>query len=85
MIYLNKISLIQGYITERNINIICLSETFLNSSLNNEDDRLKIEGYDLIRLDHPSVFKGGRLCVHYKDHISLIRGPCIAFAVCGWV
>ena len=45
-----KISLIQGYITERNIDI-----------LYNEDDRLKIEGYDLIRLDHPSgLRKGGK-------------------------
>ena len=49
-----KISLIQGYITDRNIGIICLPETFLNSSLNKKDDRLKIEGYNLIRSDHPS-------------------------------
>ena len=34
-----KISLLQGYITDRNFNIICLPETFLNSSLNREDDR----------------------------------------------
>ena len=39
-----KISLIQLYITECNIDIICLSETFLNSSHNKENDRLKIEG-----------------------------------------
>ena len=32
-----KISLLQGYITDRNFDIICLSETFLNFSLDRED------------------------------------------------
>ena len=39
-----KISLIQCYITERYIDIIYSSKTSLNSSLNKENDRLKIEG-----------------------------------------
>ena len=37
-----KISLLQGYTTDGNIDIICLSETFLNSSLDG-DDRLKLK------------------------------------------
>ena len=65
-----KMSLIQGYIIER---IICLSETFLNSSLSKEDDRLKIEGYNLISSDSPSGFKKRGVCVYYKEHILLIR------------
>ena len=47
-----KVLLLQGYITERNFDIICLSETFLNSSLDSEDDKLKIKGYNLIRSGH---------------------------------
>ena len=66
-------SLLQGYTTERNFNIICLSETFLNSSLYSEDDRLKIEGYNLIRSDHLSGSKKGGVCVYYKEHIPLVR------------
>ena len=68
-----KVSLLQGYMTERNFDIICLSETFLNSSLDSEDDRLKIEGYNLIRSDHPSDSKKGGVCVYYKEHIPLVR------------
>ena len=68
-----KVSLLKGYITERNFDIICLSETFLNSSLDSEDDRLKIEGYNLIRSDHPSDSKKGGVCVYYKEHIPLVR------------
>ena len=33
-----KISLLRGYITDRNFDIICLSKTFPNSSLDREDD-----------------------------------------------
>ena len=56
-----KISLLQEYITDRNFDI-CLSETFFNYSLDREDDRLKIEGYHLIRSDDPSGKK--RRCMY---------------------
>ena len=52
-----KLSLLEGYITERNFDMICLSETSLNSSFDSEGDRLKIEEYNLIRSDHPSGSK----------------------------
>ena len=68
-----KVLLLQWYITERNFDIICLSETFLNSSLNSEDDRLKIEGYNLIRSDHPRDSKKGGVYVYYMEHIPLVR------------
>ena len=65
--------LLQGYITERNFDIICLSETFLNCSLESEDGRLKIKIYKLIRSDHPSGSKKGGVCVYYKEHIPLVK------------
>ena len=68
-----KISLLQGYITDCHFDIICLSETFLNSSLDREDDRLKIEGYNLIRSDDPNGLKKDGVCIYCKKHIPLIR------------
>ena len=68
-----KISLLQGYITNRNFDIICSSETFLNSTIDSEDNRLKIEGYNLIRSDDPSGSKKGGVCIYYKEHIPLIK------------
>ena len=41
-------SLPQAYVTQHNCDIICLSETFLNSSIQNDDDRIKIDGYSFI-------------------------------------
>ena len=49
-----KISLVlQAYILQHNYDITCLSETFLNSSTESNDDRISIDGYNLIRSDHP--------------------------------
>ena len=49
-----KISLLQTYITQHNYGIICLTETFLNSSILSDDNRITIDGYNLIRSAHPS-------------------------------
>ena len=68
-----KISLLQAYVTQYNCDIICLSETFLNFSIQNDDDRIKIEGYNLIRSDQASDSKKGRVCIYYKEHISIIK------------
>ena len=67
-----KISLLQAYITQHNYDIICLTETFLNCSILSDDNRIKIDGYNLIRSDHPSDSKKGGVCIYYKEHIPLI-------------
>ena len=68
-----KISLLQAYIIQNNYDIICLSETFLNSSIGTNDDRISIDGYNLIRADHPSNSKRGGVCIYFKEHIPLIK------------
>ena len=60
------------YITQHNYDIICLSEAFLNSSIQSDDNRIKIDGYNLIRSDHPSDPKKGGVCIYYKSHIPLV-------------
>ena len=52
---------------------MCLSETFLNSSIQNDDNRIKIDGYNLIRSDHPSDSKKGGVCIYYQERMSLIK------------
>ena len=37
---------------------ICLSETFLDSTIESDDTRLNIEGHNLTRADHPGTKKG---------------------------
>ena len=68
-----KVSLLQAYVIQHNIDIICLSETFLTSDTQDDDEKIKIDGYSLIRADHPSDSKKGGVCIYYKEHIPLIK------------
>ena len=68
-----KISLLQVYILQHNYDIICLLETFLNSSIESNDDMISIDGYNLRRSDHPSHSKRGGVCIYYKKHILLFK------------
>ena len=51
----------------------CLSEAFLNSSIDSSNTRILIDGYNLIRSDHRSDFKRLGVCIYYKEHIPLIK------------
>ena len=68
-----KISLLQAYITQHNYDLICLSETFPNSSIETNNDRISIDGKNLIRADHRSDSERGEFCIYYKEHIPLIK------------
>ena len=54
----SKVSLLQAISVSKNYNLICLSETFLDLSIDSSDERITIEGYNLLRADHPSNKKG---------------------------
>ena len=56
-----KISLLKTYIATYKLDVICLSETYLDSSISNDDDNLEIPGYDLYTVNHPSNTKRGLL------------------------
>ena len=84
-----KISLLQAYVTQHNYDIICLSETSLNSSIDSSDTKISIGGYNLIRSDHPSDSKSGGVCIYYKEYIPLIKRDdictldnCIVTEIC---
>ena len=53
--------------------VICLSETFLNSDYVENDERTRLEGYAMIRSDHPSDRKRGGVCIYYKESLPFIR------------
>ena len=47
-----KVSLLTAYNSIHKFDIICLSETYLNSETLSNDENLHIPGYNLIRADH---------------------------------
>ena len=62
-----KVSLLEAYNAIHKFDIICLSETFLNSSLQIDDDSLVLNGYKLVRADNPSDLKRGGVCIYFKE------------------
>ena len=67
----SKIFLLKAYIIFHKFDIICLSETYLDSTTPNDDDKLQIPRYTLIRSEHPSNTKLGRVCIYYKSSLPL--------------
>ena len=51
----------------------CLSETFLNCPVQINNDKILIDGYNLIRADHASDSKRDGVYICYKEHIPLIK------------
>ena len=48
-------------------------ETFLDSTIPRNDENININGYSLLRVDHPNDIKRGGVCIYFKEYLSLIR------------
>ena len=67
----SKVFLLKAYIAIHKFDIICISETYLDSSTPSDDSNLEISGYTLVRSDHPSNNKRGDVCSYYKSYLPL--------------
>ena len=68
-----KLSLLQTLAVRNDYDIICLTETFRDSSIGYDDDRISIAGYNLLGVDHPSNTKRGDVCNYYKYHFPILK------------
>ena len=62
-----KVFLFKAYIAIHKFDIICISETYLDSSPPFDDNNLEISGYTLVRSDHLSNNKKSGVCIYYKS------------------
>ena len=78
-----KLSLLRAFVSVHKFDIICLSEIYLDSSI--DDVSLEISGFYLIHSDHPSNKRRGGICIYYKNFLPLkatgvrLLEECIAF------
>ena len=68
-----KVPLIEAFVTTSNFDIVCLSETFLDSTIPDDDENIQINGYSLLRADNPNDIKPGGVCIYFKESLPLIR------------
>ena len=66
-----KIALLKAYLSVHNMDILCQSETYLDSFVPADDDNLTISGYSSVRDDHLSKVKRGGVLVYYKSYLPL--------------
>ena len=64
-------SLLNAYLSLHSFDIICLSETYLDSTPLSYDPNLEVQGYDLITADYLSSVKRGGVCIYCKNHLPL--------------
>ena len=62
----SKLTQLKAYISTYKYDFICLSETFLDSSI-----LVHIQGYNLVRTDHPDNTKRGGVCIYYKESLPI--------------
>ena len=68
-----KLHLLKAYVAVHEFDIICLSETYFDSSISFDDMNLEISGYKLIRSDHPSNSKRGGVGIYYNKNFLPLR------------
>ena len=66
-----KLCLLRPYIAIHKFDVVCLSENYINASISNDDDSLKVLGYNLFRADHPSNTERGGACIYYRNSLPL--------------
>ena len=66
-----KLSLLRAYISINKIDIICLSETCLDSSISSDDDNLELTRSNSVREDNPTNTEKGGICIYYHNSLPL--------------
>ena len=64
-----KLSLLRAYLSTHKFDVICISETYLDSDTSHEDVNLEIVDYNLIRTDHSCNIKRGSSCLYYRHSL----------------
>ena len=68
----NKTSLLAADTSTQRYDIICLSETYLDSSVPHDTDGLPRKGYYQVRADHPGKIISGGVFIYFKKDLVLL-------------
>ena len=66
-----KLSQLEAYNTLHNYDLICLSETWLDSTISIDSNDISLKGYNLHRVDDPDNVKKRGVCVCYKETLAV--------------
>ena len=63
----DKLSLSTAYNSTQHYDIICISETYLDSLT--DENILKLDSYRLLRANHPGNVKRDGVCLYYQENL----------------
>ena len=66
-----KVPFLKSFNALHNYGFICLSEMLLSPLVSSTLDFLNIDGYNLVRSDHPSGSKRDAVCCYFKESLPL--------------
>ena len=68
-----KLSILKSFNALHSYDFVYLSETLLSHSVSSTLDSLNIDGYNIVRFDHPRVSKRGGVCCYFKENLPIRR------------
>ena len=78
---------LQEYVAIKKLDVVCLSETYLDSSNLSDDGNFNIPCCKVVRANHSSVTKKGGVCIYFKNSLPLkvldinLLQECINFEI----
>lgn len=64
-----KLNVLEVYNTVSKFDIICISESYRDSSIPSDNEQLNIEGYKLVRNDHRGNVRRGGVCACFCESL----------------
>ena len=64
-----KVNLLQAYNTIHDFDMICFSESYLDSFASSDNDNFYIRDYKLVRADHTGNVKRGGVRIYFKESL----------------
>ena len=78
----SKVLALKAHNSTYKYDFTCISQTFLDSSFEPDDKDLLLDGYNLIRSDHPSNTKRGGVYIYYKESLAVHLVDITSFPEC---
>ena len=63
----------EAYNRVNKFDIICLSKSFLDSSVLTGNNNLKINGYEMVRADHPNNLRREDVCAYITESLPILN------------
>ena len=64
-----KVGLLEAFNSINKFDIICVSESYLDSTFSSDSEYINIKGYKLVRADNYNNIKRGGVCAYFRESL----------------